>query len=46
MHGFWEMLVFISDTLIFILAGAIIVDKGYAKTQALGNDIWIGREWG
>lgn len=36
-HAFWGMLTFCSDTIIFVLAGAIIVDKAFLSKTAFFN---------
>mmetsp|Transcript_4516 Transcript_4516/g.11338 ORF Transcript_4516/g.11338 Transcript_4516/m.11338 type:complete len:1272 (+) Transcript_4516:68-3883(+) len=41
-HAFWGMLVFCSDTIIFVLAGAIIVDQAFLSKSAF----FFAQDWG
>jgi len=42
LHSFWTLLCWISDTIIFVLAGVIIVQDGFLKH----SDVFKAEDWG
>jgi hypothetical protein len=44
LQAFWGMLIYLSDTLVFILAGAIIVDKAFLSQHV--GDYLTAQDWG
>jgi NhaP-type Na+/H+ or K+/H+ antiporter len=41
-HNFWEIFVWVADTIIFVLAGILIMQEGFLSNSFT----WVGSDWG
>jgi sodium/hydrogen exchanger 10/11 len=41
-HSFWEIFVWVADTIIFVLAGVLIIQEGFLSNSFT----WVGNDWG